>query len=189
MASHTEPNDHKLNINLEIHTQYSLKNVLFKWIIQIGKVMIVLTELVALGALGYRFYIDRQIVDLHDEIKRQELLVGSLQKQETEYRGLQERLFYIDTLEKESKAQVATLQEILQIMNTGGFSTTNLSVSKNTIAISGTVATIFSLDSLIDSLKNNDDVTSISIDEISSSAQGVRFKMTIRLDKSVELPV
>ncbi|MDE2025485.1 MAG: hypothetical protein KGJ07_03255, partial [Patescibacteria group bacterium] len=59
------------------------------WALTIGRVVVILTELIALGAFLYRFGLDRQLVDLHDKIAQEQSIVDLLKQNENSYRNLQ----------------------------------------------------------------------------------------------------
>jgi hypothetical protein len=67
----------KININLSSAGKATVGKVVYGWTIDAGRAIIVGIELIALAALGYRFVIDRQIVDLHDQIKTQEVYIAA----------------------------------------------------------------------------------------------------------------
>ena len=73
------------------------------------------------------------------------------------------------------------MNNILDAINKGEFSSTNLSVNENTIDINGVSVSIFSLNNFIENLKANTNINSISLDDISSNNQGVKFRLTIEL--------
>lgn len=171
----------KISINLNGKPKETLTGVFLKWAIQIGRIIIVATELMALGALFFRFTIDRKIIDLHDQIKREELFVKSQQGKEKEYRSIQERLTNIKNTETETKTKITLMNQILKTISEGAFQATNLTVSQNTISISATAYSIFPVNSFIDSLKQNPNIVSISIDEITSTDSGIQFKLNIEL--------
>lgn len=73
------------------------------------------------------------------------------------------------------------LKQLTQDLNSSEFGQTNLTFANNSIGISGTTFSVFVLNSLIDKLKNNPNVLSISIDDLTSLDQGIEFKLTTQL--------
>lgn len=176
-----------LSINLGKKRGETLSSVFLKWIINSGRIIIVVVELLALGALGFRFYIDRQIVDLHDKILQEQLFVKSQTPKETLYRNLQQRLAAIATLSKETQGKIDFLKDLILDLNNSEFSSTNLNVVGNIIAIEGQTSSIFVLNSLIGKIRKNPDVLSISLDDLTSLDQGIRFKITTELKKQKDI--
>lgn len=174
-------NSRHVKINLIGKPDIPITQGFLKWATNIGRIIIVVTELVALSALLYRFTIDRKIIDLHDQIKKSQLFVQAQSAKEADYRSIQTRLENITAIEKATKTKVNIMNGILESINRGEFSSTNLTVSENTIAINGVAVSIFSLNNFIDNLKQNTNVASISLDDVSSSSLGVKFRLSIEL--------
>lgn len=173
-----------IKINLSGKPRETTTAVFFKWAINTGKIIIALTELLALGALAYRFTIDSKIIDLHDQIKKERIFVDSQKKKEDEYRALQTRLTSIKKIQEETKQKISVMNGVLQTISDGRFSSTNLIVSQNTISLTGTSLSIFPINNFIDDLKQNPSVISISIDDLSSVDTGIRFKINIELKQN-----
>lgn len=176
-----QPGSSNLSINLGKNRADTATGLFYKWVITTGKIIIVVVELITLGALGYRFFVDRQIVDLNDQIKRAQLFVEAQSKKENLYRSLQDKLTQINTIAEKTQIKVGFLEELTQSLNSSEFITTSLNISESTISIEGEAYSIFALNTLIDSLKENPDVSSISVDELTSVEQGIRFKLTTRI--------
>lgn len=178
-------NSSQIRINLSSRQKESVTGALLAWAINIGRIIIVGTELIALGALLYRFTIDRKIIDLHDQIKREELFVKSQANKEQQYRSIQARLANIKQTENETQSKITIMNGILKTLAGGSFSTTNFVINQNIISLSGNAFSVFPVNSLIDDIKQNPNVVSISLDELTSSDTGIQFKLNIELKQSV----
>lgn len=173
--------DSKITINLSSTAKESIKNIFFKWAVNAGRIIIIVTELIALGALLYRFVIDRQIVDLHDQIKREEIVVKSQEKREEDFRSLQDRLTNSKKFTDETNLKVKTLQAMFSAVKERGFSTSKLNLSQDSIIIEGTSPSVFNLVEFINSLKKQNGVTAINLNEVKSEKGGISFNMSIKL--------
>ncbi len=173
-----------VNINLIGKPKVSFSQDFLKWTFNIGRAIIVTTEIVALGALAYRFYIDRQIIDLHDQIKRQQLFVESQADKEAGYRSIQDRLTNIKITEENTNIKIDIMNDILHTIELGNFSSTNLSIDQNSIKLDGVTFSIFTINAFIEGLKKNPNVSSISLDDVASTATGIQFKLTIELKQT-----
>jgi hypothetical protein len=175
------PDSLHVKINLIGKEKVSVKEDFLKWAVKVGRVIIITTELLALAALLFRFSIDRKIIDLHDKIKNSELLVLSQKAKEESYRSIQARLDLINKTDSETKAKIGIMTDILVAISAGNFTSTNLTVDKSIISLEGTAFSIFPINAFIEDLKKNPNVSSISVDDISSSNQGIQFKINIEL--------
>lgn len=174
-------NSPHVNINLIGKPKESLTDDILKWAINAGKIIIIVTELVALSALAYRFTMDRKIIDLHDQIKKADLFVKAQAAKEADYRSIQNRLTDIALTEKDTETKVAIINDILSAISQGTFASTNLTVSQESISINGVAYSIFPINNFIEALKTNPNVTSISLDEVTSTNEGIQFKLIIEL--------
>lgn len=174
-------NSPQVNIDLIGKPKTSVTQDFLKWTFNIGRIIIATTELIALGALAYRFYIDRQIIDLHDKIRRAQLFVEGQAPKEESYRSIHNRLTNIRLTEENTDIKIGIMNKILQSVALGNFSSSNLTIDLNNIRFTGTAFSVFPINTFIDDLKKNPDVNSISLDDITSTIMGVRFTLTIEL--------
>jgi hypothetical protein len=174
-------NSPQVNINLIGRPKVEFSTSFVKWTFNVGRIVIALTELVALGALGYRFYIDRTIIDLHDQIKKDQIFVSSQADKEKNYIGIQNRLAYIKNVNQDTGIKINLLNEILNTISSGSFKSNNISIDQNSISIDGTAFSIFTINQFIKELKNNKSVSSISLDNFTSAPSGIQFKLTIEI--------
>lgn len=175
----------RININLSSAGKATVGKVVYGWTIDAGRAIIVVIELIALAALGYRFVIDRQIVDLHDKIKVQEAYIAAQADDEKTYLGIQERLKNIKMTQEETAAKIEIMNEILKAISLGTFFSTSLSISDQSIAMDGNTFSIYTLTDFLNGLKAFPSISSISIDEINTADGGIRFKARIQI-KDIE---
>lgn len=170
-----------ISINLSGKPKESTGSVFYKWAIQTGRIVIVLTELIALSALFYRFVIDRQIADINDQIATQVLLIRSNEQKEQQFRAVQDKLSMINVIKQDTDAKITVMNKVLEASNNGVFSSNNLTVNKNIISLNGVASAIFSINAFVEELKTDEHVSSISINEITSTDTGILFTLQITL--------
>lgn len=181
------PNSPHVKINLIGKARVSVADNFLKWAVTGGRTIIVVTELIALGALLYRFTIDRKIIDLHDQIRKAQIFVNAQSAKENDFRSIQTRLLNIKETEEDTEAKIEIMNEILGSIAKGDFSSTNLTVARHTISVTGIAFSIFHINNSLEKLKENPNVVSISLDEVSGSAQGIQFKLTIELKQRMKI--
>ena len=175
------PNSPHVNINLVGKPKVSFVENFLKWAVSAGKIIIIVTELIAVSALIYRFTLDRKIIDLHDQIKKSQLFVEAQGTKEKDYRSIQGRLASIKDIDQKTQQKIKIMNDILSVISTGAFSSTNLTVTEGNINIKGVAFSVFPISNFVDTLKKNPNVTSISLEDLASTSNGVEFKMTIEL--------
>src|SRR5689334_11570583 len=79
-------------INLLPNKGDSLFEQFLSWALTVGRLLIIITETLALSVFLYRFVLDVQIIDLHDKIKQESAIIDNLKDQEESFRNLQTRL-------------------------------------------------------------------------------------------------
>lgn len=174
-------NSREVKINLIGKPRVDFATNFVKWTFNAGRIIIATTELVVLFALGYRFYLDRKIIDLHDQIKNNKRLVEIQAPKEAKYISIQNRLSIIKKTELNTDIKIKIMGNILDLISRGDFVSSNLTVDQNSVHLDGIAFSIFTINSFIDDLKKNEDVTSISLDDFSSGQDGIHFSLAIEL--------
>jgi hypothetical protein len=175
------PDSLHVKINLIGKQRVSVKDDFLKWAVKVGRIIIIGTELLALGALLYRFSVDRKIIDLHDKIKNAELLVVSQKAKEESYRSIMNRLDIVKKTDAETNAKIGIMTDVLVAITAGNFTSTNLTVDQNIISVDGVAFSIFPINTFIEELKKNPNVTAISVEDVASSIRGIHFKINIEV--------
>jgi phosphoribosylformylglycinamidine (FGAM) synthase PurS component len=76
----------------EAENPNSFSTRLFKWLTTVGRWVIVLTELIVVGAFLSRFWLDRKNADLSETVRQDQSILESTKDFEAEFNSLQERL-------------------------------------------------------------------------------------------------
>src|SRR3989304_8191461 len=106
------------SINL-VRVHIGLFDQIIKWALSIGRVVVILVELVALATFLYRFSLDRQIIDFRGKIKQEQAVLTFLKPREEKYRNLQERLNLASQFTNESNERIKALKEVIFFMPGG----------------------------------------------------------------------
>lgn len=170
-----------IRINLTLRARKSIQTAFFKWAVNAGKLIIIFTELIALSALGYRFMIDRKIIDLHEEIDREIAYIEVQKDREQEFRNIQNRLANIEVIDSKNQIRFETVDKIAGAVTRGVFETSNLSIAEKRINFEGSSLSIFSIYNFIQQLKADPNILAITLEEVTSANQGIKFKITIDL--------
>lgn len=87
---------------------------ILKWIITVGRHIVIFTELIVILAFLSRFKFDRDLTDLGEKIKQQQAIISSWSSFEKEFRFLQTRLEKIEQIQKDQLSVGEILTEISQ---------------------------------------------------------------------------
>lgn len=166
------------SINLAKGKGISFWDKFINWTLTIGRLVVILTELVALSAFLYRFSLDRKLIDLHGKIKQEQTVVRFLKKNEDKYRNLQDRLLLISDFSRKGKEKVQLFKDIVDLAPK---ETTfnNFSLYNDRVSIVANMQSSSFLTSFVNKLKNYPNISSISIDKIENKPQNALITVSI----------
>jgi hypothetical protein len=169
-------------INLIKVDQNELVNQVINWALTIGRVLIIIVEIIALSAFIYRFILDNQLRDINSRIQQDQSLLSLKQQREATFRNLQDRLYLEASIVNQGQEKVKLVKDIIGFA-TPGISFMNVDYSKNQVIIQLNTTSVFPLSVFIDSLKNYPLTDSISIDLINnhSDTANIEVDLTVNL--------
>lgn len=171
-----------VTINLAKNRGESIVDRIIGFALTTGRVLIIITELIALGAFLYRFTLDRTLVGLHDAITQEAAIVNLLHSNEVRYRGVQDRLTTASLLLKSPPLN----QYLLDIKGFAPFDITihSIAVAQDAIRIQASTQSVDSLTIFVDKLKQYPPIKSVSIDSVdnqtSTSVIAVSITATLK---------
>lgn len=174
-----------ININLAKNRGGSLLDRFVGFALTIGRVLVIGTELIALGAFLYRFTLDRTLVDLHDRISQQEAVVKLLHDNEVLFRGIQDRFTLASTLLTQS-SQIPKYLSDVRAFAPFDMHIQNIAVASDGIRINATAQSVDSLTVFVNKLKTYSPIQSVSIDRIDNqtSTDTISVSITALLKQS-----
>jgi len=155
------------SINLVKNKQIPLFDKFMNWTLTIGRLIVIITEIVAVIAFIYRFSLDERLVNLHDAIKQKQNIISALKNDESKYRNLQDRIALASTFSAKATKSNQTIADIVSLISNQA-RINDLILNKDRISLDVNVISVSSLASFVDSLKNYPGIKSLSIDNIES---------------------
>lgn len=153
------------SINLLRNEQISVLDKVINWALTIGRLLVILTELIALSAFLYRFSLDRQLIDLHSKIKQEQAIVAILKNNEDKYRNLQDRLSLVSSFSNSGSTITNIFQDVVKFAPSD-MTFNSLTLNKNGVNIDASVQTTSSLSSFVNSLTNYPVIKNVAINNI-----------------------
>jgi Tfp pilus assembly protein PilN len=141
------------------------------WVVTIGRILVIVVELVALAAFLYRFTLDNQLETLHTKIKQEQAIVAFQKKSENTYRNLQDRLFVASSYSKNAEKSVKIFKDIVSFAP-NGMTFTTVSFSSKGMQIEANVNSVIPLSVFIGKLKSYPLIDTVSLDKIESKTSG-----------------
>jgi len=142
---------------------------MINWLTTVGRVIVVLTELIVVGAFISRFWLDRENSDLSEEIRQKRTILESSVEFENDFRSLQKRLKNVTALVNENSDLEKPIQIIAQEMpgdiflNSFVYSKTG---GKKSASFSILVFSESSLSEFIDNLSSSPEISSLRVGSI-----------------------
>lgn len=174
------------SINLLRDSSGNFIDKLVNWALSTGRAIVIVTELIALGAFLYRFSLDRQLIDIHTKIKQEQKVVSYLKDNEQAYRNLQNRLLLASNFSKQGKDKINILKQIIGFAP-GGITFNNITLQGDRARIDANSTSVSSLSEFVTSLKNYSRVSSVIIEKIEnrSSSASISVNITILLKQQL----
>lgn len=158
----------KRAINLLPHKGEALFEQFLSWALTVGRLLIIITETLALSVFLYRFILDVQIIDLHDKIKAESAIVGSFKTQEEAFRNLQTRLLLAKNFDSKKDTSLSLLQATIELgRNKVTFKNITIGVDSMVLELQASSATL--LNNFVKGLRSNPDISDVSIDRVENS--------------------
>ena len=173
MLKHATP-----SINLAKNRGEHFIDRFFVWALSVGRVLVIATEALALGAFLFRFGLDKQILDLRDRINQEEAVVKLLKSNETTYRNLQDRLTLAKNIDITNASQLKQFQDILAMIPST-MDVQTVSYSTTDIHIDGTVGSVVELSTFVKKLKGYAPIGRVSIDKLENKATTGEYSIGI----------
>lgn len=162
--------------------QSSIIGRVLKWSLTSFRVMVILCELMVLGAFLSRFWLDARISDLNEEINIAKSQVLAYQDVETEFRALQKRLLVTNELYSQKK--LSNLIETVNRYIPSDVLLNSVTLIEGSIQIKATSFSEQSIVQFIVNLEATDIFDDVSLSQVASSIENesfVTFTLTTKL--------
>ena len=165
------------SINL-VKRKVSLLDEILRWTLSVGRLLVIITEIVAFSTFIYRFSLDRTIIDLHTQIKNKQAIVQSLKERENTYRRFQERILVASITSQQAGRNVKILNDVVEL-TPSEITFNSFSIDKGEAIIDSNINSVSSLSNFISILRAYSDFSSVNIKSIQSNISGTSVKVTI----------
>jgi hypothetical protein len=167
------------SINL-LSKKQSTSDVVLGWALTTGRFIIIVTETIALAAFAYRFTLDRQIIDLHDQIKQKQAIVEFYKKDETKFRLLQSKLTTLASLDAKSTEVVPFTEEIVKLAN-GRAVLDALTIQPGFIKLTAKTTKISLMNSFVNSIKAYPQVLGVAVTQVENKPDTGEITLTMEI--------
>jgi Tfp pilus assembly protein PilN len=165
------------SINL-LENKSKTLDLIVSWALTIGRALVIIVELVALGAFLYRFSLDNQLQDLRTKIKQEQAIVVYQKDSESKYRNLQDRLALISSVSKDSVKNLKIFKDIVALAP-NGFTFKILDLSQEKAQLEANANSVIALSGFIDKLKTYPLIDNVSLDKIQNDTANATITVGI----------
>ncbi len=162
MAAQSE---NKINLLPKKEFDLSASGIVLNWVLTSFRYIVIVMEIVVMGAFITRFWLDTQNSDLMDEIKKGQASLQSFSTFEKEYTGLQKKLLIYSLLTTNRGDVSSTLNRVVKYLPSDTL-LSSINIQDNNISILGMAANERSIQQLIANLESDDKFKSVNLQDI-----------------------
>ena len=157
-------------INLLPREEFAASNFgrVLAWLMGSFRVIVIITEMIVMGAFLSRFWLDARVSDLNDLIKQKEAVISASSDFEAEFRKTQDKLDIFSGVTNSSTLAAESV-DILSSYLPGDTVLTSISLTEEVIQIKGSSANEQSVGQLIINLESSERFEDVSLIQLSTS--------------------
>ena len=165
------PANKKNKINLLPQEEFGASTFgrILKWTLSTFRVMVIITELVVMGAFLSRFWLDAKNSDLNDELNSGKAQVLAYSDIETSVRLNQKKLNIVKSLY--SQKGIDEIIDNLSVLIPSDISLNSISISDDLLTIKSTALSERSIMQFLVNLENNEDLSDVNLSQVSSGVE------------------
>jgi Tfp pilus assembly protein PilN len=159
---------------------------LLKWGLNVGRYVVIFTELIVILSFLYRFSLDRKLTDLNEEMKQKQRTVESYKEFEAQFRRLQEQMKIVKEVEAGSIAADEILNSI-SLITPIDTSYKSISIRGKEVSLEGQTLSDVGLATLLTKAQNDKKFSEVSLESVSSAtdkSQAIEFRMNLVLSQT-----
>lgn len=149
-----------------------------KWALSAGRYIIIFTELIVILSFIARFTLDRQVTDLNSDITKNISLIESYGTLENDFRGIQDKINHIETLERENN--IVEVFPQLTAVTPDGINLESLNIQPDSVTIAGNTLSQNAFNLFVTNLQLSPDFHQIQINDVSNQDEnrpGYKFQL------------
>jgi len=164
---------------------------LLHWALNIGRYVVVFTELIVISAFLFRFGLDRKLTDLNEEMKQKQSMVQSYVDLEEKFKRLQLQLKIVKETKDNTIDVGLILTNISKITPLDTIYST-IDISEKKISLEGQTFSEVGLATLLAKAQTSEIFTGVVLENVSSAtdkSQAIDFRMILNLEDKNKKPV
>jgi len=136
-----------------------------KWLLNVGRWIVIITELIVILAFLSRFKLDRDLTNLNEVVKQKQAIVSASSDFEKEFRFLQKRLSTIEGLKK-SQVEADKILELFSQLTPAGIQLSNFNLSGEKVSLTASADSEITFAVFLKNLKQEPRLTSLTLNKV-----------------------
>jgi len=150
-----------------------------KWLLTIGRYIVIFTELIVILAFLSRFKLDRDLTDLYEQIENKQAIIQSYADFEADFRFLQKQLASIQGLRKEQLQTKQLVEEIAALTPIDVYFS-ELRIIGDKASFTANALSEAGLATFINNLKRSSRFSNLEIDSLAiGTGEGIGISFTL----------
>jgi len=151
-----------------------------KWLLTVGRYIVIFTELIVILAFLSRFKLDRDLTNLYEQIENKQAIIQSYADFEADFRFLQEQLTTIQALRQEQLQTKQLVEEIAALTPIDVYFS-DLSVTGDKASLTANALSEAGLATFINNLKRSDRFSNLEIGSLAiGTGEGIGINFTLK---------
>lgn len=162
-----------VSVNLLPKKEIAFGEKFLNWSLTFGRYIIIGTEIIVLIAFLSRFKLDRDLIDLHDQVKEGLKIVSSQKAVEDRVSGLQMRLSEIKKIEEKQGSGFGVLPKIA-LLTPVEITFKNINIAGNKLTVVGTARETVAVSAFVTALVDSNEFKkeTVVLEKIESGKEG-----------------
>jgi len=178
----------EINLLPKEYWEKGLTGRFLRWTLNVGRYVVVFTELIVISAFLYRFGLDQKLTDIKEEVNNKKAVISAYGDFEEKFRRLQLQLQTISGVEKESVSPTEVLEEISQ-MTPIDTAYSTISVNEDEVRLEGETLSDVGLATLLAKTQSSSMFTGVALEHVASTQdqnQAIEFQMVLSFKETAE---
>lgn len=152
---------------------------ILKWSLNVGRIIVVFTELIVIMAFLARFKLDRDLTILHESIEQKKSIITSASTMERNFRKMQERINKIPLLEAEQTPFDLMITDIAANTPIDVF-INRVTIDKKSVMLSGVALSDAGLATLIYQLRSSPKFSEIELEGVNKKKDSPEIQFSVK---------
>jgi Tfp pilus assembly protein PilN len=147
------------------------------WSLSIGRYIVVFTELIVILSFLSRFKLDRDLIDLNEEIARQKAIITAYGNLEPNFRHVQSQLALVKSVRSQPKAY--EILDLFTRIQPADIKLESININDDELKTTGIALSPQGLSSFVRRLEADERIHNISLDKIASEDEGLTIEFSL----------